>query len=112
MKKLFLLLISTAITLFGIISTKSPENLTSNLIGHLNEVVNVDAQETKSNLLFESYLVSDFNTYSFNDADAKKDTVTPKIIIDFYKLDSSQYQITLINFHYKINKLLLIRAAV
>jgi hypothetical protein len=50
MKNLFLLLISTAITSFGIVTVNSDRYVTSSLIGSLNEVTIAYAQETKSNL--------------------------------------------------------------
>jgi len=58
MRNIFLLLISTAITLLGIASLKSVGNSSPKIIGNLTKIVFIEAQETKGNLLLESDVVA------------------------------------------------------
>ena len=61
MRNIFLLLISTAITLLGIASLKSVGNSSPKIIGNLTKIVIIEAQETKGNLPLESDVVANFS---------------------------------------------------
>jgi hypothetical protein len=106
MKNIFLLLISTAITLLGIVRLKSAGNSSPKIIGNLTKVVSIDVQETKSNLLLESDMVSGFEISDCEEANPSKEITISKNTSDSYTVDGCQKQITFYDFYYKINKIL------
>jgi hypothetical protein len=112
MKNLLLLLISTAITSFGIATIKSDRYLTSPLVGSLNEAAVAEVQETTSTVLFNCLFLSGSKISIDNDLMIKKESRASKKTLDFEIYGSDEKQITLINLNYKVNKLLLISAVV
>jgi hypothetical protein len=112
MRNIFLLLISAAITSLGIVRLKSAGNSSPKIIGNLTKVVSIDAQETKSNLLLESYLVAGFEISDYEDAIPSKEITISKNTLDFYKFDGCQKQITFYDFYYKINEILYTKGVV
>jgi hypothetical protein len=87
MKNLFLLLISTAITSFGIVTVNSDRYVTSSLIGSLNEVTIAYAQETKSNLPSNFFSFQVLKILQLGNWLEKKETKIFKTISNFYMFD-------------------------
>jgi hypothetical protein len=112
MRNIFLLLISTAITSLGIVRLKSAGDSSSKIIGNLTKVVSIDVQETKSNLLHESDLVSGFEISDCEEANPLKEVTISKNTLDSYTFDGFQKQITFYDFYYKINKILYTKGVV
>jgi hypothetical protein len=112
MKNILLLLISTAIASLGTVSLKSAGNSSSKIIGNLTKLVSIDIQETKSNLLLESDMVSGIEVSDCEDANHSKEITISKNTLDSYTFDGCQKKITFYDFYYKLNKILYTEAVV
>jgi hypothetical protein len=106
MRNLLLLLISTAITSLGVLSLNAAGNSSSKIIGDLTKVVSIDAQETKSNLLLESYLTVGFEIFNCEDVNLSKEITISNTTLNFCAYDACKKHITFYDFYYKINKIL------